>query len=689
MTKSNFGKYFRYKLSKSKPSIIFFAILNFLSTTLPCIFLFNLFNYMKTENEGSDCGFIEYTLSSTYSFIKVMVIISIIVIIVTTAKSMKFYHNRTAVDMLGSLPLSYGERFWGDLLSGICVNFISFIPFSIISLIPINGMRSLYKLIPTSDYFLLETIEKSEMIFYYVFILIFVYIGIYAVTTFISSCCGKFGSSVFFSIVAISVIPGIYTIYAKWFFSNVIGADASKEIISNIFMLPPLGPIFSVIMRLENPNVLYTNKYDLSYLKQPICIMVSVLIIAAFIAVAYFIGKKRKAEKTGEEFMFKTVFHILSLTLLVMIIGVIYLNFFEKKGLTGIIKVLLISFLFYIILELSQNKSFKGFWKAVIRFATGFGACIAFLMIVKTTNSFNYYKNLPGENSIKEIRVSGDYFYSETGTLKKREYIYKAKDSVSVILSEHKKLLMSEDISTGNELNITYVTKGGREIVRGYSVKNDGEQIKDFSDEVKKLKEYDPGVIGILSYSDFSGIDAFFDFIKPHNDNISSGYIREDKINKLVELLRYDIENNFFNDNETSKNTIGFLTFFEIRGDKHDNLGAYRILTTYKNTLDFLNDPDNYVNPGDDNSAIYDISYSTNGDEGLLTDISISISEDDMSEYAKELLSYIEVKNSPDEYSPKIWVSGKNSSIVYGVRLENEKAAIKAMLKLFREKYVQ
>lgn len=703
MTKSNFGKYFRYKLSKGKPFVIIFAVLNFLSITLPCIRLYNLFNYLKTVNEDYDFGYIDNTLDSIYTLIKAMIIICIIVITVTTAKSMKFYHNRAAVDMLGSLPLSYGERFWGDLLSSICVNFISFVPFSIISLILtkdlilINDTESLYRIIPTSDYYLLETIEKSKMIFYYVFILIFVYIGIYAVTTFISSCCGKFGSSVFFSIIAMSVIPGIYTIYANWFFSNVIGVDASKGIISNIFMLPPLGPIFSVIMRLENPNVLYTQKYDLSYLKQPICIMASVVIIAAFIAGAFFIGKKRKAEKTGQEFVFKTVFHILSLTLLVMIIGVIYFNFFEKKGLTGILMVLLISFLFYIILELSQNKSFKGFWKAVIRFAAGFGACIAFLMIAKTTNFFNYYKKLPSENNIKEVKISGAYFYSIINSADETKHIYKEKESVSVILSEHKKLLMSDGLKTGNELSITYVTKNGSEFTRGYSIKNDSEPIKSFSGVINDLEEFDPSILGVLNNSDFSGIKAVFSR-RNSEDNMPYGIIRNDKINELAELLRFDIKNNYFYNSVTGNGSIGILEFIDENG-YYSTLGYYGIFTEYKDTLEFLNNPDNYVkqgdnssasnNPGDDNSAIYDIDYMTNGDEGLLTDISISISEDDTSEYAKELMSYIEVKNSPDEYSPKIWVSGKNSSIVYGVRLENEKAAIKAMLKLFREKYVQ
>lgn len=185
------------------------------------------------------------------------------------------------------------------------------------------------------------------------------------------------------------------------------------------------------------------SKYDLSFFtRQPRCIIVSILITAAFIVGAYFIGKNRKAGKIGKEFMFKSVRYVLSLTLIAMIIGAVSLNFYSKKGIVGILIVLLMSFLIHIILELSQNKSFKGFWKTVLRFAVIFGACFAFMTIVRTTNAFNFYKKLPSENSIKEVRVSGMYFYTDIQNYSDTEYhIYKAESSILEILSEHKKLL--------------------------------------------------------------------------------------------------------------------------------------------------------------------------------------------------------------------------------------------------------
>lgn len=690
MTKSNFGKYFRYKLGKSKSSIIIFAILNFLSTILPCIILFNHCNYVKTLIETYN-DFDYYgpnIMENVYNIMKISAAVCMIMITVTTVKSVKIYYDRAAMDTLGCLPLSYGERFWGDLLSSFCANFISLAPFSVVTVILINAMKPLMNIILESAPYFSETTEIIEMIPYLVFVLMFVYIGIYAVTTFINSCCGKFGSAVLFSFVAMAVIPGIYTVYANYFFSFVIGADKYNEIASNVGMLPPFGSIFSIMMRFIDPGISYAEKFDLRYfIEQPRYPIVSIIVFAAFLAGAYFIGKKRKAEKTGESFMFKAVFHILSLTLLVLMIGAVYLSFFEKEGTIGIIKVLLISFLFYIILELSQNKSFKGFWKTVIRFSAVFGTCIAFVMIVKSTNSFNFYKKLPSEGSITEVRISGEYFYSGLIGDGNEGYIYKSKDSVSVILGEHKKLLMSDDIKTGSKLNITYITKGGGKFIRRYSVVNDSEAIKSFSKTVKALEEFDPSVLGILNNSDFSGMKADFDRLDGRSD-LPHGIIRGDKLNELAELLRYDIENHYFEDSRS----IGYLIFREKQSGT--TLGNYRISEDYEETVKFLNDRSNYVDSYDDNPAgnsgttIYSISYDTNKEEGLLTDIYISFSEDDPSEYAKELLSYIEPENSTDEYSPDIWVADDKYN-GYGIRIENRNAAIRATIKLFREKYAR
>lgn len=686
MTKSNsyFGKYFCYKLSRNIPFIIIFAVLNFFLAVVPNIIMyFRISNMIKFGITPDNPSFIEIFPDDILILIMMITaVISVLMITVVTVRSMRVYHDRASIDTLGCLPLSYGERFSGDLLNSVCTNFISLVPLSGVSLILENVIKDLI----SKNAAVGNTDITSEIIPHTVTVLLPVimisYLSIYAVTAFISSCCGRFGNAIVFSIVAMAVIPGIYTIYANYFFSNSVGVDNFREISSNIGLLPPSGAVFSIIMRQQDPYIPLSERNNFDYLiNSPICFIVPALVIAAFIAGAYFIGKRRKAEKTGEGFVFKSVFYVLALTLLVMVIGLSTSYFYAEKGASGLLMILPISFLFYCALELSQNKSFKGFWKTALRFAAVFGACAAFLMVLGTTDFFEYSKKLPSKNSIKEIRVSGKYFYSEINSSEYKEHIYKNPDSLSVILNAHEILLDSDELFTGDQLNITYVTNSGRKIFRGYNVRNGDSSIEGFSTAVKALDEFDPSVLGILGRTDLGGLKAVYN---------ATGIIREDKLDELAELLRNDIRYNYFEDDISEKNTLGILEFKDTTDRFERGLGDYAILNVYKDTADFLNDPANYVDSfGESSVRYYHISLNQTDDpEALISSLNLTVSEDDESPLAKELLSYIEVRNPTAEYS-RILINDNDGVYGYGIRLENEQAARKAMIGLFREKYAQ
>ena len=117
MSKSNFGKYFRYKLAQNKPVIFIYALLNFLTVVVPQLMI-----YDKISNLDSYGLFMAF--ENITKIMGLSITVCVIMITVNTVKSMRIYHDRAAMDTLGCLPLSYGERFWGELLSGICANFI-------------------------------------------------------------------------------------------------------------------------------------------------------------------------------------------------------------------------------------------------------------------------------------------------------------------------------------------------------------------------------------------------------------------------------------------------------------------------------------------------------------------------------------------------------------------------------------
>ena len=393
---------------------------------------------------------------------------------------------------------------------------------------------------------------------------------------------------------------------------------------------------------------------------------------------AYLIGKKRKAEKTGEGFVFKSVFYVLVMTLLMLVVGLTTIQTYDNKSISWAV-ILPLAFVIYSALEVSQNNGFKGFWKTVIRFAAVTGACAAFMAVIRETGSFGYYKVLPTESSIKEVRVAGDYFYSSEWSMNVTYHTYRSDESVSAILNEHKKLLETDGLKTGHKLIIAYTTRGGGEVRRGYTVENNEDDdlpIENFSDTVNGLQEFDPSVLGVLGGSDFSEWTVEYSLYGSDKDV----YIREDKVAELAEILRNDIRNYYFDNALSKENTVGVLRF---RGSGE----YYLILNVYEATLEFLNDPANFEDRIEANSIEYfNVIYRTK-EEGVLSEISVTVSTSDTRECAKELLSYIVPTHNINHTPPCFIIEDSNRDGMY--KITDEKAVIKAMLELFRENNTQ
>lgn len=682
MTKSYFWKYFRYKLLKRRGAIVFFALLNLVSTLLPAILYDASFRRIAQDVQLEKKGLIYGTPDGFLMLMFCAFSVNIIMIVVMTIKSFRIYYKRPDMDTLGCLPVSYKERFWGDFLSAVFLNLVSFVPMYIASLFFLKDMKGYANDILHSIYGLDLTIYPSMFSVVWMMLLL-VYLGVYAAAAFVCSCCGKKGSAILYSIVMMGVLPGIFGVYANYMFSYIIGMDVYAELTRVISMLPPLGPVVSTFMvsGYDSNDLLDTRYYNLG--ENPFGLVVFLLITAIFIAGAYFIGKRRRAERVGEGFVFKSAYHVLTLTFMVLLIGASFVGYSNMLDDSGIQWVLLFTFIVYTALEVSQNKGFKGFWKTAVRYAAVFGVCIGFFAIVKGTNAFNLYKSLPSVGSIKEIRLSGRYFYTPNGYdyyKSNKEYTLDEKESFSEILNAHKDFLETGSYETGEEIRIIYVLKDGRDVTRLYS-SNDSEteaKIKSISDNAKQLPDFDFGDLGVIDEPDLSIYTVAF--IK---SGTSRRYVRGDKLEKFAKILRYDIENNYCNAG-IGQNTYGSLRFTE-KNKENSSSNDYLIFPSYTGTIEFLNDPDNVTTEAETNKTDTYIFEYTN--EYL--SVCVIVSTEDTRAAAKELLSYIKPRGESDnqEYLKSVRVVSQSSGATYTIDPANEKAAIKAMIALFLEKH--
>lgn len=699
--KSYFLPYLRYKLSRKRPQIIIFAVFNLIILILPVVLnigpMFsigaNYEAYIKNlRNPAYSKAYDSFNtfMGITFFLGNLIAVVSGIMLTVISAMSFKYYHNRAAMDTLGCLPLSYEDRFFGDYFGGLLVNLISFIPLFIISFIMTFIMELPVKKIEGIS----TTIMGYPSFLRKFFItLLLMYISIHAITAFVTSCCGRLGNSITFSFVTMLIMPGLFTCFGMSGYYSVPGIDILSEIEERVGMFPPFGWIFSTVLNnIKQRYYFYLTDGFMSFaIESALNLIVMLLITAAFIVGAYIIGKHRKAECTEQSFAFNGAYHIISLTLIAMLIG--FIVYYSPDGgfdLKTILKALGITFFVYLALELSKNKSFKGFWKSLLRYGCVFGASFGFLILMRVTGGFGEQNRIPAVNSIDHVKISGDYFYGDFyGTENTKYNIIRDKSSISAITDGHRRLLDNVDkLSTGEMLELTYATKGGGEIKRFYSCeKGENDIIKEFSNEIKKLEFSEKASLGFLDDPDFNDLNINYNSRKKNDPN--SHVMRAEKMAEFVKILKNNVIYNYDKSLDMSHDIVqknGDVTFRTKSANKY--LGRYTILPTYKDTIAFLEDPDNFLDGSEvKEGERYNIYYLNR--DGFLGSINIVISSDDESEAVKRFIGLLEAKRSETEYSTSFIIYGTKNGVDYGVRKENETEAKEALAEVFREKVAQ
>lgn len=712
LKRSFFREYFFYKLRGTLGIGIASAILGFISCILSGIITLSYLKGLELNNDISGDGSLPFL--AMFGGLVGMTVLAL----VTPIVSFKYYRSRSFMDTLGCLPITYGERFWGDYLSGLAAIVAPFSVMAAIGGIPlvmaqpiINRVKDIGKAMST-----LDNSDKSFLLFgiRMYFVMLIIIVAAYSITTLVVSCCGKAGSSALYSVIALPIIPAVIALYGMFTLNNTKGILPEQYINTILSCFPPVGTFIYLTYDLR--NIGYYSESKFTVIPNAAMVIVSLLFIAAMIAAAYFIGKRRKTERVGNSFVVDAMYHILTLLMVLAVIGVYFsTNRILGIDLTKVIIGAVIALVFYLILELIQYRNFKTIWKSLIRYAcvavVGFG----FLIIAMQTHGFGIGTHLPNQNDIEEITIESRDFGNNGGV---GTITYRAENAISAILAENQRLIDNYDkTSTGsgvtndNELDFTYSLKNGKTVTRYYRI-NDDSLRGDVVEEIKKQPTYEIGLLGVLNRDDLTGIKMTFtpydDYRNPQNEN--AGNIKDSKIPELVERLKYDIINS-----ESDHGDIGILSATLPKGEEDESIDDYDmyfkthwfISKTYTRTIEFLNNPDNYIekksedpNAPADKVKLYRVSYQFfRADESepspAVTSATVKFRSDSDSEYAKELMSYFvsgSIQGDDIYFYVRVldveteWYVDDES---FYIPKENQDAALKAMMNLIAEQVAE
>lgn len=690
MRKSFFGKYCLYKLKGFRGLAIAAAVPNFAALVLQAVFFYIAFD----DANRSGYSYIYFEEMPFVSFCVIAIAAMAVILVITPAISFKYYNSRAAMDTLGCLPLNYSERFCGDFLSGLTANLISFIPFTAIGAVIVAVMQntSIKEMqarlwAEYNEEYIFSGIKDDFLKVYLGFVLLLLlgYIGTYVISTFVTSCCGRAGSSIFYSVIALIVPAGIVSTFGTCVLNGAVGVIVEEEIENVLMVIAPAGLWIGTGMRFMLGDDLTAMTYIVD---NPVYIVIALLITAAFLVGAYFLGKHRKAERVDRDFVYNGAYHVIALALSATIIGFYFsvspanAEAFTSGNVQQIIISIAVGLVIYVVMELVHTRNAKKLPISLLRYAPLYAVCFLFLFIAHKTDSFGIAKRLPNKDSVSSVKVEGDFFYSPTG----EAFIYRSESAIDKILSEHEKLIQNRgSLETGSTVTVSYTMKNGSELRRQYYPRSGSagrEFIKAFSDEVKK-NEISEGGLGFLD-------DMRYDELKliecRMNNPQDYFYVDPEASAEIFEALRYDLLNNF---EQYQYSVAGhIIIFYKLNG--MDREASYMLNDAFERTLAAVekNRVDDTPDIGEE-EFYYHIYYSADlGEEApVISSIVLDLQNTDESELAKAVMEYIsERKDVPEEErSERLYITSGSQYKEFCVRKADERAMLKAVLKISAE----
>lgn len=610
--KGYFKSYLLYRIKEQKANLILCIVLN----------LFTLPLFFAGQIKGFDDRYSPFYYFGTY-FSLICGIFLIVLAVIGAVFSFEFFHRKNLTDTIGSLPLTFKQRFWGDFLAGYIANVAAVIPVGVITAAVMGADSSFEYIDYTRTTFQFFLCIASSLFFTLTFVYLFAVL--------VTSACGKVLHSVLFSIFGTAAICGTVAGFGGCFAVGAVGTDVVGYMIGAAACVPPLGTVIDLIRSIR--FFTWSDTFDFidggQYLTgiddtsekfftsaDALHTVWFVIFGAVIIFCAYYVGKRRKTEKTGSAFAVKPMFYVLSaffsaaavFIVTVMNIGkYIFGNaLLIAMGVGGIMCFV------SIVMYLPKKKSLP---QCILCGMLAVGVSAGAAALLKGTGSFGAAYLPENANEIEYIRIDGCYTVTDKADIK----IF-VKNHNDILRKNKDKLVFTEWFG----YTVEYKTTDGRVIKRSYdSIANSKPVKKYFENTEKTLPSY-----GRL----------FFDMV---NERSSLG---QDSCHIVEGNLEYDItEQNYDEFFETLKREAAEKydpdaeVYAKAEFWTYNDQGTFNIGKNFEDTIALLDRIKSKAEP-DPNELILTVDYSPENGGSLRVNIRNRDMDDPL---AKELIGLL------------------------------------------------
>ncbi len=542
----------------------------------------------------------------------------------------KYLYKKSAVDMRLSLPMTTGQRFVSDFLSGLFIYVVPFIGAEIVSLLlnlighlAFDGRFITEKVVLGNgeiDYYSWECHIFEE---FYPFLWrtilggLMLMVMFYVITVIAAGCCGNIFESAAYDILLCGLVPLAVVLAVSTVSQNINGFDSDAYLIKLVPWCGPFGGAYGLVMALQSLRFdldyeSYNNNYDLSFGKW---FVIFTLITAALGFVAYLIYRKRKAEDTGKPVVFGIFYHI------IMTVGIFSLCYLMiMSGTENFVPVFVISFIIYFVMHVIRNRGFGKIVKGLVIYAVTVLMSVGSFLVLNDTKCFGAGDFVPSADKVTKVET----YYTgqlEATYVTSKKYEIRDPEALSILTQVHRDIIEyynTDSIDSGfnsymdSGLLIKYTLSSGRTVTRYYnSVGSKAiddlskldvlEEVKQaraekvrstFTDELdRRLKNYDEDYVTNGTVKNHSRSDLYAELTpqwtyseggKDYNDTCRIGYndLPADFGAKLGEVLYNDIMNESPEEYYTPSGRMWNLNVF--------GMPSFYIKESYSETMAYL-----------------------------------------------------------------------------------------------------
>lgn len=521
---------YKWTLRKYLPFSIAYWIMLFI--TFPMI---ELFGMIVCSSQKGDVSFWKYYtngmedtvryISGTF-FVAVVILFSAILAII----AFSYMHNKRAVDLFGSFPVSRRTLFFS--------RYFAVITASVVPVIVFGGMGTLLTLKSSAMLISLKTLG----------IILLEIIGNVSFIAFISLCCGTV-ADVFISYGIVNIVYPICVAICYIFPGTVIPGLSDGYMSDTVFtMFCPIGAPFVA---------LWGTGLTLH-------IVWWLALSALLMAGCYVLCKKRKAETAQNAFAFAVVEIVIKfVTCFAAGFGAGWiLSFLGVKSLKsqycwfviGLIGgIMVANIILHLIFHRGLSKYKQSLGECGVVFVTG----LVFLFVV-TTGAFGYDMRVPDVEDIKEVSVKTNE--SQTFKIKGKDVLAKYSSDENIIREatgfhqqitdmlrkEHKGLYPitgKYQDSYDETVKLVYQLENGKTMTRKFEISTDefkiSKELKNMTVDNGQILESIPAkYIDYIYLAQYSGENE----IASANIRVDENKETEEKWNKIIDALKKDVK---------------------------------------------------------------------------------------------------------------------------------------------------